>query len=123
MRSIADIKKWQEAQFPAMGGILSTVRSLWRKRGQPDDFKTLNKQGYFNLTLAPTAEELCEDDNNDNDDEGYTFVFGDDCEEYESLEYGQQLRSKPWDWNWAYDESKSALENRRPGFYRNLFDW
>jgi hypothetical protein len=113
MRSFADIEVWQQAQVLTMGGWLSTT--AWRpfdsKRQQVEDFFKLKKQGYFNLGLAPTSEELCPNDGCNEDDK-----------EDESFIRGRQLRNDSRRY-WVYDESKSVLENRRPAFYSSLFGW
>jgi hypothetical protein len=110
MRSFADIEAWQQSQVLTMGGWLSTA--AWRpfsKHQQVEGFFKLMKQGYFNLGLAPTTEELCPTDEDNEDDE-----------EDESFIRGQQLRNDSRRY-WVYDESKSVLENRRPAFYSSLF--
>lgn len=120
MRSFADIEAWQQAQVLTMGGWLSSTARppLDRKHQQVEGFFMLRKQGYFNLGLAPTAEELCSYDEYNEDDVNYD---GDD-EEDESCIRSQQLRSDSRKY-WVYDESKSVLENRRPAFYWSLFRW
>ncbi|KAG7292893.1 hypothetical protein NEMBOFW57_002938 [Staphylotrichum longicolle] len=81
MRSIADIRAWQKAWLPKMGGWLSTTWS--------------SAEGFFNLKLAPTLEELCWDAVNDDGDDDWTLCFGEDEDEDEdedeSLVQGQQL--------------------------------
>lgn len=124
MRSIADIRAWQAAWFPKMGGWLSTTWASWGSRQHGIDFKDLRAQGFFNLKLAPTLEELCWDAvNDDEDDDDWTLCFGDDGYEDEdkdeSLVQGQQLVNSGR--YWEYDESKSAFENRRPELYQNMF--
>jgi hypothetical protein len=118
MRSFADIEAWQQGQVLSMGGWLSTTawRPLNNKHQQVEGFFKLKKQGYFNFGLAPTAEELCtgDEDNEYNED--------DDDEEDESFIRGQQLRNDSRRYG-VYDESKSVLENRRPAFYWSLFGW
>jgi hypothetical protein len=119
MRRFAEIKSWQQAQVLTMGGWLSTTgwRPLNSKHQQGEDFNKLIKQGCFNLGLAPTAEELCSDDEDNEYNEDDSEDNGQD-EEDESLIRGQQLRN-----DFRYDESKSVLENRRPAFYWSLFGW
>ena len=68
-------------------------------------FDRLEARGHFNLDLAPTAEETFSGDSEDSSE---------DEEDY-SLVEGRQLRSS--DRRWAYDESKTVLENRRPALY------
>jgi len=121
MRSIADIRAWQQAWVPKMGGWLSTAWVPWGSRQDGTEFKDLRAQGFFNLKLGPTLEELCQDAVDDEDD--WTLCLGEDEDEDEdedeSLVQGQQLVNSGR--YWAYDESKSTLENRRPELYQNMF--
>jgi hypothetical protein len=123
MRGFADIKAWQQAQVLTMGGWLSTTtwRPLDSKHQQGEDSNKLNKQGCFNMGLAPTAEELCSDDEDNVYNEDNNEDEGDD-EEDEPLIRGQQLRNDSRRY-WVYNEIKSVLENRRPAFYWSLFGW
>ena len=123
MRSFADVKRWQQArllEILTMGGWISTARLPWGNKQDSMDYQDLRAQGFLNLKLAPTLDELCWDDGDDNED--WSLCLGDE-DEYEedddALVLGQRLRSRPCDW--VYDESKSVLENRRPGFFQSLF--
>lgn len=118
MHSTADITAWQQARISIMGNWLSKGWFPWASKHQIQDIDGWRGQGYFNMKFAPTTEELCSDDDDDND--GWSIVGNfDEEEEDESLVRGQQLRSNHR--GWMYDESKSALENRRPDFYSSLF--
>ena len=123
MRSFTDIKRWQLAQLLeilTMGGWLSTARLSWGKNQDSMDYKDLRAQGFLNLKLAPTLDELCWDDGDDNEDWSLCLDDEDENEEDDdSLMLGQRLRSCPSDW--VLDESKSVLENRRPGLFQSLF--
>lgn len=121
MRSIADIKAWQQAQVLQMGGCLSTAWFTWgRKENNCEGFHSLQARGFFNLTLAPTLEEFCSDDhdwsptvyfdNEDDDDDESLLALG--RLGTDSGGGGQELKC---------DKSKSALEQRRPQLYQSFF--
>ena len=124
MRSFTDIKRWQQAQLLkilTMGGWLSTARLTWGNTQDSMGYEDLRAQGFLNLKLAPTLDELCWDDGDDNEE--WSLCFGDedeDDEDDDSLMLGQRLRSFC---EWVYDESKSVLENRRPGLFQSLFGY
>ena len=105
-----------------MGGLLSKSWLPWRSEQQrEEDFSTLTAQGYFNLNVAPTREESDSDEEDNSSSSSPPLYLNDGDEDDESLIQGRKLRSSPR--NWVYDESKSALESRRPVFYRSLFGW
>jgi hypothetical protein len=109
MRSIADIKSWQQVQVAIMGGWLSTSWYSWGNKQQTEYFKTLKAQGFFNLKLEPTSEELCSDDH----DWSPTQSVDNEDDDYSLLE-GQQLRSSSR--NWAHGESMLRYEGRWRGW-------
>lgn len=119
MRSIADIKVWQRSEVTKMGGWLSRAWLSLNSKQAGEHFSNLKAQGFFNLKLAPTAEELCPDD----DDGRSSLCFDDDDDDdddrVDSLLQGQLLRSNVR--NQSYKSTKSPLENRRPALYQSFF--
>jgi hypothetical protein len=106
-----------------MGGWLSKPWLPWgseQKQQQSENFSNLATHGYFNLTVAPTLEEDSDSDDEDSRSSP-TLYLGNEDEDDEGLIQGRELRTSPRDW--VYDESRSALESRRPVFYRSLFRW
>ncbi|KAK4129193.1 hypothetical protein N657DRAFT_639765 [Parathielavia appendiculata] len=105
-----------------MGGWLSTARIPWSDQSQLRGSNLFTTQVFSTLTLAPTLEELCSDDEDvgeDGERDGWdTSDSNDDDDEEESLRRGRELRSSPH--SWVYEESKSRLENRRPGLLLEL---
>jgi hypothetical protein len=107
-----------------MGGWLSKSWSSWgneqylkQQQQQAAEFRHVIAQGFFNLNLAPTRDEF------DSDDSWSSSLYL-DAEEDEADGYlawgrgvGRDIRNR------VYDESRCALENRRPGFWENTFGW
>lgn len=124
MQSIAHIRAWQQAQWaklpetlPRMGAWLSKSWSSRsneqhekQKRQQAAAFNRVLAQGYFNLNLAPTRDEFDSDD----DWSSTLYLYEDDEADGRSA-WGRGVGSD------IHDESRCALENRRPGFHDNSF--
>lgn len=118
MHTVANVRAWQRDQWskipplvPKMGGWLSKQRQQ-----RAAEFKWVIAQGYFNLNLAPTREEF------DSDGSRSSGMYLDEEEEADGyLAWGRGVGSDIR--NRVLDESRCALENRRPGFWENTFGW
>ncbi|GAB1310566.1 hypothetical protein MFIFM68171_00776 [Madurella fahalii] len=115
MRSIADIKAWQEMQVLIIGVWLSKLL-FWPGKTEGNNlFNNLKSEGYFGLDLTPTVEEHCSDDEAeydycDNDDND-----SDDGDDDEYLCIGQQLRNGSR--NRVYGESSRQIRSHRAYLY------
>jgi hypothetical protein len=84
-----------------MGGFLSK-RLFWRKKAQKGNPEVM-PDGFYNSSLAPTAEErlLADSDDTDASSMDYGGTSHADYDDY--LRIGQYLRTRGLDWSYDSD--------------------